>query len=169
MNKSALGSIWNQMRQKYGVYLRVLEALPEDRVGEHVIPGMRTPAELVAHTSGGIVREFAQGVARGEIMNPPGDSEVAADIHSRDDLLAYARQCWQDADAAISEVGDDELSRMVKTPWNMEFPGGVAIHTLNDEFVHHRGQLYAYLRACGVEPPFIWSYGENPKGFGTEA
>ena len=165
MNKSALSSIWNQMRQKYGVYLRVLEALPDDKVVDAVIPGMRTPAELVAHTSGGIVKGFAKGVASGEILAGPSDSEVAAGIHSKDDLLTYARACWDEADAAIAEVGDDELSRMVKTPWGFEFPGRTAIHTMNDEFVHHRGQLYAYVRACGVEPPFLWSYDQNPPGF----
>lgn len=165
MNKSALSSIWNQFRQKYGIYLRVLEALPADKVHEHVIPGMRTPAELVVHTSGGIVQAFAEGVANGEIEEAPSDSQVAAGIDSKADLLAYARKCWEAADSAIADVGDDELSRMVKTPWNFEFPGGTAIHTLNDEFVHHRGQLYAYARTCGVEPPFLWSYGENPDGF----
>lgn len=165
MNKSALNSIWNQMRQKYGVYLRVLEALPEDKIQAQVIPGMRSAAELAAHTSGGIVQGFAEGVQRGEITEGKPTAEVAAGIESRDDLLAYARGCWEAADAAIAEVGDDELSRMVKTPWNFEFPGGTAMHTMNDEFVHHRGQLYAYVRACGVEPPFVWGYDQNPEGF----
>ena len=30
-----------------------------------------------------------------------------------------------------------------------------------DEHLHHRGQLYAYLRAIGVVPPFIWSFDDN--------
>lgn len=169
MNKSALNSIWNQVRQKYGIYLRVLDALPAEKIHEHVIPGMRTPAELVAHTSGGIVQGFAEGVASGEIRDAPADSDVAAGIASKEDLITYARRCWAAADAAIARVGEDELTRMVKTPWRFEFPGGTAIHTMNDEFVHHRGQLYAYVRACGVEPPFLWSYGENPDGFGPQA
>jgi len=169
LNTSTLNSTWNQLRQKYGVYLRVLEALPDDKVHEHVIPGMRTPAELVAHTSGGIVRAFAEGVARGEIQEAPSDAAVAAGIGSKEELLEFARACWRAADAAIATVGDEELSRAVKTPWNMEFPGKVAILTLNDEFIHHRGQLYAYARACGVEPPFLWSYGDNPPGFGPSA
>lgn len=169
MNKSALDTIWNQMRQKYGIYLRVLEALPEDKIHEQVIPGMRSAAELVAHTSGGIVRGFARGVATGEIVDGPSVEETASKIQSKDDLLAFARECWQDADAAVTEIGDDELTRMVETPWNMEFRGGVAMHTMNDEFVHHRGQLYSYVRACGAKPPFVWSYGENPPGFGPNA
>ena len=36
---------------------------------------------------------------------------------------------------------------------------------MSDEFMHHRGQLYAMARACGVAPPFLWSYGENAPEF----
>jgi uncharacterized damage-inducible protein DinB len=165
MNKSALNAIWNMTRQKYGIYLRVLEALPEDKIHEHVVPNMRTPAEIVAHTSGGIVREIAKGVASGEIKNAPSDSDLAAEMKTKDDMLAFARECWEEADAAVASIGDNELSRIVKTPWGIEFPGGVGIHTLNDEFMHHRGQLYVYARACGVEPPFLWSFDKNPEGF----
>ena len=165
MNKSSLDSSWNQLRQKYGVYLRVLEAIPEDKIGQTVIPGMRSPAQIAAHVSGGIIQGFAEGVERGEIVQGKSTEEVAAGIESSADLLAYAKRCWEAADAAIANVGDDELTRMVKTPWNMEFPGSAAIHTMNDEFVHHRGQLYAMVRACGVEPPFVWSHAENAEGF----
>ena len=40
-----------------------------------------------------------------------------------------------------------------------------AIHTMNDEFVHHRGQLYAYARACGGNPPFVWGHADNEPDF----
>jgi uncharacterized damage-inducible protein DinB len=119
----------------------------------------------VAHTSGGILQGFAEGVATGAIK---GD-QPAAKIGSRAELLAYARNCWQKADAAVAKIGDEQLNGTVGTPWNMSFPGSTAIHTMNDEFVHHRGQLYAYARACGVEPPFVWSYDKNPAGFGPKA
>jgi uncharacterized damage-inducible protein DinB len=36
---------------------------------------------------------------------------------------------------------------------------------MNDEFVHHRGQLYVYARLFGAAPPFLWSYGENAAEF----
>ena len=40
---------------------------------------------------------------------------------------------------------------------------------LNDEFTHHRGQLYVYSRLCGGEPPFMWSFDQNPAGFERSA
>lgn len=166
MNKSDLDSLWSHIRRKYGIYLRLLEGLPNDKLHEQVIPGMRTPAELVAHTSDQIIREIASGVASGEIKNAPPESDVAAGFGSSADLVAFATQCWQDADDSIRAVGDEELGRIVKTPWGVEFPGSACIYMINDEFTHHRGQLYVYARLCGVEPPFMWSFEENPPGFG---
>jgi SAM-dependent methyltransferase len=62
---------------------------------------------------------------------------------------------------AFSHFGDAELAAMVPTPWNSSWPGHVAFHIMNDEFVHHRGQLYAFTRCCGAEPPFMWGYVDN--------
>jgi uncharacterized damage-inducible protein DinB len=32
---------------------------------------------------------------------------------------------------------------------------------MNDELVHHRGQLTAFIRLSGGEPPFMWGYADN--------
>jgi len=60
---------------------------------------------------------------------------------------------------------DAQLNAMVKTPWNWTFPGWVGFDIMNDEFLHHRGQLYAYARVCGIAPPFIWGFAENAPEF----
>lgn len=80
---------------KYGVYLRALEAIPEDRYQSHPVPGMRTPAELVAHISGTVIRDLAQGVAKGEVTaDEAGEVKVAAGLGNRAAMIAFARQCW---------------------------------------------------------------------------
>lgn len=166
MDQPTLHAMWDQMRQKYGVYLRLLEALPADRFHQGPIAGMRTPAELVAHVSGSIVRDIAQGVARGVITaDESSEASVAGRWTSGADAVAFARECWSQADAAVKTIGDAQLSAIVPTPWDMSFPGYVGFFILNDEFVHHRGQLYAYARAFGVEPPFMWGYGDNAPEF----
>ncbi|MEJ2541769.1 MAG: DinB family protein [Gemmatimonadota bacterium] len=166
MNKQWLNGMWDHMRQKYGIYLRVLEAIPEDRFHDHPLPGMRTPTQLVVHTSGSILRDIAEGVASGEIApGEAGEDEVAEGLTSKDEVLAFARNCWLQADRAIRSVGDEELSGPVKNSWGIPLTGTFAMVVLNDEFLHHRGQLYAYVRACGGEPPFMWGFEENPEGF----
>jgi uncharacterized damage-inducible protein DinB len=165
MDEQSLKRRWDLIRQQYGIYLRLIESIPEDKLRAHVVPSMRTPAELIAHTSGTIVRDFARGVADGEIRTTEKEDAVASELSSREEASAYARRCWEDADSAMQEVGDEELRATVKTPWNMSFPGTAVVNMLSDEFLHHRGQLYVYARAAGGEPPFLWSFDKNEPAF----
>lgn len=166
MDKQALDQAWDQMRQKYGVYLRLLEAIPEDRYHTHPVPGMRTPAEMVAHVSGTVVRDIAQGVEKGAIT-PDEDAEakVAAGLKTKAALIGFAKTCWGEANAAVAKIGNAQLTAMVPTPWHMTFPGWVGFNIMSDEFLHHRGQLSAYARACGAAPPFIWGFADNALEF----
>ncbi|MBT8488627.1 MAG: DinB family protein [Gemmatimonadetes bacterium] len=166
MNKQWLDGIWDHTRQKYGIYLRVLDAIPADQFHLQPVPGMRTPAQMVVHTSGSIVRDIAEGVASGAIRaDEAGEDAVAGSLETKDDALAFAHECWSRADAAIAKVGDERLSGGVENPWGIPLNGMFAMVVLNDEFLHHRGQLFAYVRACGGEPPFMWGFEDNAPGF----
>jgi len=166
MDKTTLDQMWDQFRQKYGVYLRLLEAIPADRYTTCPVAGMRSPAELSVHVSGTVVRDIAEGVAKGEITaDEAGEASTAARLGSKPALVAFARECFERADAAVKRIGDAELAAMVPTPWKSVWPGWVAFHVLSDEFMHHRGQLYCYARAFGVEPPFMWGYADNEAEF----
>lgn len=166
MDKATLDQMWDQFRQKYGVYLRLLDAIPEDRYATYPVAGMRTPAELMVHVSATVVRDIAEGVAKGEITaDEAGEARIAAELGSKAALIGFARECFERADAAVKRVGEAELAAMVPTPWKSVWPGWVAFHVLSDEFMHHRGQLYCYARASGVEPPFMWGYAENEAEF----
>ena len=166
MNKQALDQMWDQTRQKYGIYLRLLESFPPDQYHSHPVAGMRSPADLVAHVSGTVICAIAQGIAKGAItVDESGESNVAAGFLKKADMLSFATKCWNDATAAVAMTGDTQLQAMVTTPWHMTFPGWVGFNILNDEFLHHRGQLYAYARAMGIEPPFIWGFEENAPAF----
>jgi len=161
MDKATLDQMWDQFRQKYGVYLRLLEAIPAERYATHPVPGMRTPQELAVHTSS-IVRDIAEGVAKGRITaDESSEEKFAAELGNKAALVAFARQCFEQADAAVKRISDAELAAMVPTPWNATWPGHVAFYVLHDEFLHHRGQLYAFARCCGAEPPFMWGYADN--------
>lgn len=170
MDKPTLDAMWDYMRQKYGIYLRVLEAIPADRFGDAPIAGMRTPTQIVVHTSGTIVRDIAEGVASGTIAaEEGGEDAIASTLASKDAVLDFARDCWNRADAAIGKAGDEQLAGPVDNPWGIPLNGTFAMAVLNDEFLHHRGQLFAYVRACGGEPPFMWGFQENPEGFQPQA
>ena len=165
MNKQALDGFWGQFRQKYGVYLRLLEAIPADRYQSQPVPGLRSAAELAVHVAGTCVRDIAEGVATGTVRADEGAEPRLAKEMGKPDLIAFARQCFDEADAAVAGIGDAELGAMVSTPWGSDWPGWVGFSVMNDEFMHHRGQLYVYARLFGVAPPAMWSFGENAAEF----
>lgn len=166
MNRQWLDGMWDHMRQKYGIYMRVLEEIPADRFHDHPVKGMRSPAEMVVHTSGTIVRDIAEGVASGTIQaDEGGEDAVVAGLETKDDVMAFARECWSRANAAIRKVDDANLAGGVDNPWGIPLNGTFAMVVLNDEFLHHRGQLFAYVRACGGEPPFLWGFDANAPEF----
>jgi len=162
MTRQSLDQQWDQLRQKYSSYLRLLETIPADRYHTSLVPGMGTAAELVVQMSGAIVRGITQGIANGGIeVNASVEARIVADLGTKMAVISYARKCWDHAEEAVSKIGNSELNAAINTPWNMEIPGWVGFNILNDEFVHHYGQLYTYARLCGAEPPFLWGFAES--------
>ena len=170
MNKQTLVQMWDLMRQRNGIALRAIAALPEGKLDSHPIPNMRTPKELVVHMYDICVKATAEGVARGEVIaDEASEKPLAAGIKSKDELLRFARDAWNAADKAVAGITDAQLAADVKTPWGMSFPGKMIFGITHDEFLHHRGQLYAYLRALGAEPPMIWDFEHNEPAFQPKA
>jgi uncharacterized damage-inducible protein DinB len=166
MDRQTLTQVWDHFRQKYGVYLHLLQELPEKRYHSHPGKGMRTPAQLVAHISGSIVRDIARGVAKGAITSDESAEDIVAEgFRTQAHMLSFVRECWEQADQAVRQIGDEQLNAMVPTPWNMKFRGAVGFQIMGDEFLHHRGQLYVFARIYGVQPPFIWGFDQNEVAF----
>lgn len=162
MNQQAMMSMWETVRPSTGIALRAVEALPADQLDAHPIRDMRTPRELVAHLFG-MMRGIAEGALRGEIL--ADYDALPAEVRTREQLVAWCRECWQAADRAAHGMTDAGLAGMVKTPWGVSFPGFVCFGFIHDELLHHRGQLYVYLRQLGVEPPMLWDFEHNAPEF----
>ena len=157
MNKASLSPVWDMMRLRHGIGLRCIQALPADQIDAKPIAGMRSPKELAVHMYG-FIRAAAESVVAGTVTMD--EKAEIAKVHSQDELIAYAISCWQAGDAAFAKITDAQLAAMVKAPWG-EMPGFMMITTIPDEYLHHRGQLYAMLRQLGVEPPMNWDFEHN--------
>lgn len=157
MNKASLAPIWDMMRLRHGIGLRCVQALPADQLDSRPIRGMRTPKELLVHIYS-FVRSGPESVLAGTVTMD--DKAPLANLKTKDDLIAYVQECWRAADAAFAKITDAQLAAMVKAPWGGT-PGFMMITTVPDEYLHHRGQLYAMLRQLGVEPPMNWDFEHN--------
>ena len=170
MKKQTLLQMWDHLRQGHGITLRTIAALPADKLDSHPISNMRTPKELIVHIYDVVFKKMAEGVARGELVidmdpNRGEEKKIASSLKTRDDILKFARDTWNATDKIVNGITDAQLDAIVKTPFGMDFPGFAIFGITNDEFLHHRGQLYAFSRALGVEPPMMWDFQNNEAAF----
>jgi uncharacterized damage-inducible protein DinB len=163
MNKQSHLMSWDMVRLRHGITLRLLEQFPADKLTSHPIAGMRTPVEIVAHIYGS-ASAIAEAVLAGK-LEPHDDLAVAPSIKTREQLLSFVHDAWARADRAANAVSDAQLSAMVGTPWGTAFPGFAMFGFIADEQLHHRGQLYAFLRTFGTEPVMVWDFEHNAPEF----
>ena len=164
MNTTQLAATWDRLRLANGVALRLVEMIPENRLDDRLVPGMRTPKQLIVHLYVMALREVVECVPRGEIREIT-DDEACAPIQSKAELLRLCRESWQAADAAVRAMTDAQLEAEVRTPWGRSIAGKSMIGIARDEFYHHRGQLYTYVRLVGLEPPDMYDFANNSEEF----
>jgi uncharacterized damage-inducible protein DinB len=129
---------------------------------------MRTPKELLVHMYGMLVKNIPVGIAKGNIEGLD-EAPIVASLKTKEDVLRYCRDCWQAGDTSTQSITDAQLQAIVTTPWNKSFPGWVAGSVISDEYMHHRGQLYAYARALGLDVPMVWDFAGNEADFRPKA
>jgi uncharacterized damage-inducible protein DinB len=165
MDKATFDKVWNYFRAVNGVGLRAIATLPADQIDSHPIPNMRTPKELVVHQYQ-IIRDLTKAIVDGQAVDSePFEEAAAARIKTKDELLAFCRECWADGAKNAAAITEAQLNGTVKTPWGHDYLGSVMLRILTDEYWHHRGQLYCYLRALGVEPPSLYDTKNNEPAF----
>ena len=161
MNRNDMLAWWDHFRTVNGITLRIIQSVPKDKIDTRLVKDMRTPKELIAHMYN-TMREMAEGAARGEIkMTDEMDAAVVAKLKTHDDIVRYAEESWKATDKAIRSMSEAQVNAMVKSPWGRDFPGFVCVNIIYDEHIHHRGQLYAYLRIMGVAPVMMWDFENN--------
>jgi uncharacterized damage-inducible protein DinB len=168
MNRQQVDGMWDHLRKTHGIGLRCVALIPEGKLDAHPIPNMRTPKELVVHMYAMIIQACIEAVPAGRLEDPD-EKAIVQSIETKDDLVKYCRKAWEVADKAVQGVTDQQLQNIVKTNWGTDFPGYVMFGITHDEYFHHRGQLYAYLRAMGAEPPMVWDFEHNEPAFQPKA
>ncbi len=168
-NRQSFIGWWDHLRQANGITMRIIGSIPADAFDKHPIPNMRTPKELLVHMYGMIVKNISAGIITANIPPLP-EAPIVESLKTKDDVLRYCRDCWQAGDASIKSVTDAQLQATVQTPWGgMTMPGWMCGGVIADEYFHHRGQLYAYARALGIDVPMMWDFEGNEADFRPKA
>ena len=162
MNAKHAASQWDHLRQAHGITLRLLDQIPADKIAAAPIAGMRSPKELLVHTYETVIKACPEGVVNGEIKDTEAaEKSLCESIRTKDDLVKFVNDAWKAGDQSVRAITDAQLAADVKTPWGMSMPGGYVMTVIHDEYFHHRGQLYAFVRTFGVTPPMMWDFANN--------
>ena len=163
MNQQAHLANWDPMRLRHGITLRLVEQIPDDQLGKHPIPGMRTPIELLVHMYAGI-ESMASSTHTGTCA-APDEKAIVAGITTRQQLRDFIAKSWAAGDHQARTVSQTQLGAPVRTWWGETYPGHLIFGVLYDEYLHHRGQLYAFVRTYGIEPVMVWGFDQNAPEF----
>ena len=138
---------WDRVR---AVTLKAAAAMPEAEADFRPVPEVFSFRELLAHILGA-EQVFVGGVTAGRWERPPADG-APPDIPV---LLERMEKVHADSKARLAGLDQATLGQVVKAPFGVGLPRMGFLWLLRDHEVHHRGQMYTYLRLKGVTPPFF--------------
>ena len=168
MNRVQLCARRDYFNLVHAVTLRAITAFADDELDFRPRPTMRTPRELIFHIYGQ-EKALAEAAQRGQFTlelanrSNPEDPSASAALNALvtvSDARAYAEECHRAAEAVFRSMSDDEIARVVESPFGA-YPAWQYFLFAYDEHWHHRGQLYTYLRLLGKEPVMLYDYSSS--------
>ncbi|MET0636718.1 MAG: DinB family protein [Chitinophagaceae bacterium] len=131
---------------------RVIEAFPEKELFTLSVGNMRTPAqliqELLAIGAPGL-RQIVHGTT--DKLNEKEDPK-----NSKENLLRLWDESTEEINNLWVSLPDGAFDKEILAFGQYPGTGWSSISYFIDNEIHHRGQMYVYLRTLGIEPPFFW-------------
>ncbi len=138
-----------------GLTRKTIEAFPEEQFFGFSLAGMRTPAQLI----GELIGLGAPGVRQVVL----GTQEELNDTPDYQNSKARALKLWDESTEEIVRLWDviseEQLNAQILLFGRFPNSGINSILYFIDNEIHHRAQIFVYLRAVGVQPPFFWDRG----------
>ncbi len=165
MNKQALLAQREYFKLVHGVTVRCIADLSAEELTHRARPEMRSIKDLFYHIYA-MERNWAKNMLKDKvtmeeenIVIPETDAgkAVLATLNSVESLQNYANESHQMLDDTLSKMSDEELAKVIETPWG-SFPTWQMATFTYDEHWHHRGQIYTLIRLLGKEPLMLYSY-----------
>lgn len=131
---------------------KLIELFPDKDFFEYAIGGMRTTSQLIEELLSIAVpglRQIATGTMEEQVhhIDFKGDKKFVLELWDR--ATDEINEFW-------GQISDQRFREEIVTFG--QYPGTVwsSILYFIDNEIHHRGQVFVYLRALGLEPPFFW-------------
>jgi len=138
------------LRRELAVTGRVIEAMPEQNFDYRPAPKSKAAGELAWHMAYGTI-EMLRGVAdlKFKMENEPA-------IPDKAEMLRIWMTQFPAALERIEAMTPDQLTTPVDFFGAFTQPVFTYLPIISNHFIHHRGQLTAYLRPMGGKVPSIY-------------
>jgi len=139
---------WNEIGRKL---IAMAEDFPEDKYDFKPTPAQRTFAEQLLHMAG--ANYYFTNLTMGQ--KPPAEEDPKRDQYkTKADIAAFVKKSFADGAAAIKQLGDAGMNKLVTDPFSNEREH---VSDFAYGFVEHSGEIYGqlavYYRVAGMVPP----------------
>lgn len=131
---------------------RVIEKFPEKDFFEFSIGGMRTAAQLATE----LLSIGAPALKAIVLRDAQPYTEEGFKFTTKQELLDAWDASTQTINQYWQQLPEEDFAKTFNLFGQYEFPIIQNILYFIDNEIHHRGQMYVYLRALEIEPPFFW-------------
>jgi uncharacterized damage-inducible protein DinB len=153
MTKNAILKYWENVRK---LTLKIFDLFPHDKFDYRPVADIRSVAEQFDHIL--ICELYARiGMLTGvwDIKPFSGERDLGRN-RLRDKLYAENKKTL----GLFRMLPEGQFIKIYKTPFGA-ISGEAIIYETIDEEIHHRGNLYIYLRMLGISPPqMVQNYGD---------
>jgi uncharacterized damage-inducible protein DinB len=140
------------------VTCRAVRTIPPDKLDMKPTPEMMSVKDLAAHM---FLSEkvMMKGARTGEILQEDfaEAGRLVGAMKTPEEIAAYGEKVHAETNAWIAGATDADYAKPVKAFWGMTMTPEVCVMSSYEHTVHHRGQLYVYLRLMGLVPPDQYS------------
>jgi uncharacterized damage-inducible protein DinB len=138
---------WNRIHKQTA---RALEAAPDDRLDWKPGEGMFTLRQLVTH-----IPEAEAAIARSALAGSMQKVKLGLEQASVAEIVALFDAQHDRLAEEVSKLTLEQLKEKIEA-FGRQMSRLALLRGLIEHEIHHRGQLFTYLRLAGVEPPALY-------------
>lgn len=141
----------------HAITCKAVRQIPDKQRDFRPASEMMTAFDLVFHMFS--QEKVKLGACTGGRLSLEDFRRVESDKHalqSIEDLARYGEEVHATASRWMRSASEAEVGKTVQTFIGPSTPEKLLLSAL-EHILHHRGQLYVYLRLMGIEPVFVWS------------
>ena len=140
-------SSWNRIHKQTS---RALRAAPADRMEWRPKEGMFTFRELVSH-----LPKAELMIARSALAGSRQEVELDLSNLTPDEIADIFDRQHEELAEEVSKLGSEQIGDVIEV-FGKSIPRLALLQGMVEHEIHHRGQLYAFLRLADVEPPSLF-------------